>query len=65
MDNEETMTPETFTVEFWRPGIKDYCPRQLIAAAFSYDEAAQVCASLKARGYRVQVYELKKVETPT
>lgn len=58
------MTPETFVVEFWRPGSEDYCPVMRIAQIMKYDQAAQVCASLKARGYLVDVSALKGVEIP-
>ena len=58
------MTPETFTVTFWRPGSDAYCPPVDIAKEMEYEEAAQVCASLKARGYLVQVYKLVGVKTP-
>ena len=53
-----------FRITFWRPGEDDYCPVVSIGRMMDYDDTAQVCASLKARGYLVEVNELTIVKTP-
>lgn len=58
------MTPETYIVSFWRPGSEDYCPPVSIGEEMEYAKAAEICASLIARGYLVQVFELRVVEVP-